>query len=107
MQCTHNVTYKMCALNIVCIVLLLLLLLLHNVTYKMTSCFADNVCCLLNNILSIVCQVMAGDRVVITCADGYKAFYTRGSRKNPKCLDSRAYQVIDRVEIAGIAGMVE
>jgi hypothetical protein len=50
---------------------------------------------------------MAGDRVVITCADGYKAFYTRGSRKNPKCLDSRAYQVIDRVEIAGIAGMVE
>ena len=79
----------------------------HNDTYKMTCCFADNVCCLLNNILSIVCQVMAGDRVVITCADGYKAFYTRGSRKNPKCLDSRAYQVIDRVEIAGIAGMVE
>ena len=37
-------------------------------------------------------KVMAGDRVVITCADGYKAFYTKGSRKNPKCQDSRTYQ---------------
>ena len=37
-------------------------------------------------------KVMAGNRVVITCADGYKPFNTRGSRKNPKCLDSRAFQ---------------
>jgi hypothetical protein len=37
-------------------------------------------------------KVMAGDRVVITCADGYKPFYHEGSRRNPKCLDSREYQ---------------
>jgi len=37
-------------------------------------------------------KVMAGNRVVITCANGYKPFYTRGSRQNPECLDSRAFQ---------------